>query len=317
MNCARADLLRRAASICVERSTRALDACFAGEVRSWIYLLLRSALALLLLIREADWLRPWVSLDHHSWVRGLDFAWSIRQEPYLVSPLVAGWVIGPGLSYWLVRVRTVLALALLLGVRPRSTALLLSVVSYLLLLADRYRYFHHLHVLYLSIAWLSLVPAASQRGASARAQGLAEGRGFRPAWPLMLLRAGLIAIYWAAGSAKLNSQWWSGATLLELTRLHAITGPTWLLLQRVVSVPLAAKLVCLTELLLPLLLLQRATRRSAVLIGCAFHALLGACMALSTFGAQMALLLLAFWPTVRAALPAQDLAISPARVDAG
>ena len=268
---------------------RAIDAYFAGHVRSWIYVLLRVAFAGLLLIREADWLRPWVSLDHQRWVHGLDFSWSIRQQPYLVSPLLPGFALGPGATYWLVRVRTVLAVVLLVGIRPRPCALLLSLVCYALLIADRYRYFHHLHVLYLSVAWLALVPSATSFGL----------RRWSPAWPLQLLRAWAISIYLAAGSAKLTPTWLSGATLAELTRLHAVRGPTWALLQRVVSGSAAAQLVCATELCLPLLLAFRPTRRCAVVVGVAFHALLSACMDLSTFGVEMTLLLLSFWPEVQ------------------
>jgi hypothetical protein len=270
------------------RCTRAFDAYFAGQVRSWIYLLLRVAFAALLLIREADWLRPWLSLDHQRWVHGLDFSWTIRQAPYLTSPLVPGFALGPSATYWLVRARTVLALALLVGLRPRWCALLLASVCYVLLAADRYRYFHHLHVLYLSIAWLALVPSLPRCAV----------RRWSPAWPLQLLRAWTLSIYLAAGSAKLNGVWLMGQTLSELSRLHSIAGPTWLLLQRVVSIPLAAKLVCASELSLPVFLAFRPTRRAAILFGLAFHALLSACMNVSTFGVEMSLLLVSFWPWV-------------------
>ncbi len=57
-----------------------------------------------------------------------------------------------------------------------------------------------------------------------------------------------------------------------------------------------AKLVCLTELALPALLAARATRRSAIVVAALFHALISASMMVSTFGAQMLVLLLAFWP---------------------
>jgi len=249
------------------------------------------SLALLLLVRSTDWLRPLLPLDHHNWVQGFDFSWSIAEAPYLVSPLVPGLVLGARATWLLVRLRAALALALLVGIRPAWTALSLAGVSYGLLFADRYRYFHHLHVLYLAVAWLALVPAARRR----------DSLELQAAWPLQILRAGVLGIYLAAGSAKLQPNWWSGDSLAILAHIRMLNGPTWVALERAFSLGALAKAACLTELGLPLLLVVPRTRRLGVLLGATFHSLISCLMPVSTFGVTMVLLLFSFWPERRVA----------------
>ncbi len=289
-----------------QRGSRGFDDCFEGTVSSWIYPLLRVGLAALCLIRGADWLRPWLPLDHHSWVHGFDLDWSSQASPYLKSPFVPGLVLGATATHGLVWLRTLLAVLLLLGVRPRTSALALALTSYALLLSDRYHYFHHLHVLYLSVAWLALAPANDPfRLSSAFAELVARIRtqpaaelAWRtsPIWPLQLLRALTMSIYLASGSAKLQSSWWSGEALSQLAWLHSMRGSLWVHAAPLLGVTPIARGVCLFELSLPFLLAFRPTRRVAVLAGVAFHALISSVMAVSTFGATMSLLLLAFWP---------------------
>jgi hypothetical protein len=290
----------------IQRAVRRFDECFAGNVHSWIYALLRSGLAALCLIRGADWLRPWLPLDHHLWVRGFDLDWSTRASPYLTSPLLPGLVLGETATHVLVRLRSVLAALLLVGVRPRASALALSAVSYALLLSDRYHYFHHLHLLYLSVAWLALAPASDPfRLPHALARVAARGHTrstldtaarVSAVWPLQLLRALVMSIYLASGSAKLQSSWWSGETLRQLAQLRSLRGDVWARSAHWLGVTPIARGVCLFELSLPFLLAFRPTRRVAVLAGILFHVLISSVMAVSTFGATMALLLFAFWP---------------------
>ncbi len=279
---ARAEISRWAS-----HAVRTFDSAFDGRVPSGIYTFLRATLSALLLVRSADWLRPILRLDHHSWVRGLDFSWSIAEAPYLVSPLIPGLILGTRATWVLVRLRVALGLALLVGIRPAWTALSLAVLSYVLLFADRYRYFHHLHALYLGIAWLALIPGSRSIGAAPRRSA---------AWPLQILRAGVVSIYLAAGTAKLNAAWWRGDSLAILAHVHALNGSIWLLLQQAFGLGVLAKAACLTELGLPLLLVWRPTRRVAIALGAAFHALISALMPVSTFGVTMTLLLVSFWP---------------------
>src|SRR5258707_104202 len=120
---------------------------FSGSVPSWVYPCLRIGFALVFLVRESSVLSPLVPLEHHRWVHGLDFAWSIAREPHLVSPLVPGLALGAWLCSALGYLRVGLALALLFGVRSRASAALLALSSYWLMFSDRFQYLHHLHLL--------------------------------------------------------------------------------------------------------------------------------------------------------------------------
>jgi hypothetical protein len=275
---------------CVARAVRAFDGCFDGEIDRRVYIWLRIGFASLLLLRSTDFTRSIWLLDHHHTVNGFDFSWSIEQAPYLVSPLIPGLVLGARATWWAVRARVALALVLLLGIRPRWTAAALTLLNYGLLFADRYRYFHHLHLLYLGVAWLALVPERSADG---------QNRALLPAWPLQILRSLLVGIYVAAGSAKLSASWWSGDSLAILSHLQQVRGSIWRASTAIVGIAGVAKLVCATELLLPALLVIRATRRVGVLLGVAFHVLVSSVMPVSIFGATMTLLLSSFWPPRR------------------
>ena len=108
------------------RVARAVDWLFAGRVDGRIYTLLRIGTALVFLVRHSDWLRPWVFLEHHRFVRGLMFLDSSPAEPRLMSPLLAGFSLGDGATRALVLARTALSVLLLLGVRAQLSAGLLA-----------------------------------------------------------------------------------------------------------------------------------------------------------------------------------------------
>jgi hypothetical protein len=289
------------------RIAGAVDDLFGGDVSPWIYAVLRIGLAAIFLVRHSDWLRPWLFLEHYRWVRSLDFLWSTSEPPYLVSPLWPGLALGATATLWLVYARTALSLSLLMGVRPRESAALLAAVSYTVFASDRYHYFHHLHFLYLSIAWLSLCPLSDRwslerplRRTWAKLRGSPDDHfappPSSPIWPLQLFRAFVVSIYLGAGTSKLIGVWLQGDTLELLYRFGTIQGPAWEALHATFGFGGIAKLTCLTELGLPVLLLFRPTRRWAVVAGLGFHAIVDTSMAVSTFGAQMAVLLLSFLP---------------------
>ena len=269
----------------LKRASAFVDELFGGDVTPWIYVWLRVALAGIVLIRHSDWLSPWIELEHHRWVHGLDLGWSATKEPPLSSPLALGVALNEGATTALVWTRTLLALLLLFGVFPRLAALLLGLVSYTLMASDRFHYYHHLHLLYLAVLWLSLAPL-----------GWRPSNQSRPLWPLQLLRAFVVGVYFASGVAKLQGEWLSGAALEDLHRFTLVSGSLFERLSHALGYGSIAKLVVATELGLALLLCLPRTRRVAVIVGLGFHAAIEASMDVSTFGAQMAVLLIAFWP---------------------
>jgi hypothetical protein len=270
-----------------------IERLLSGSVTPWVYAYLRVGFALLLLVRQSDVLSPLLPLEHHRWVHGLDFSWSIAREPRLVSPMLPGLALGPSWNDALVYARTGLALTLLLGIGSRLSAALLALVSYWLMLSDRFQYLHHLHFLYLTIGWLALAPLDGRLSAERwlRKKHVSSNA---PAWPLLLLLAVASSVYLAAGLAKLDRSWLSGETLRTLEALGVLRGSVWALLRDQLGHAPIACLVALAELALPFLLAHGVTRRFAVLGGCGLHLAVGSVMGVSTFGLEMTGLLLAF-----------------------
>jgi len=286
-------------------SERALS-FFHGSVPTAVYPALRVGLAGIFLVRHADWLRPWVFLEHHRFVRGLMFLESTPAEPALLSPMISGFWLSEAATRALVYARTLLAVLLLLGVRARASAVGLALVSYALLAADRYRYYHHLHLLYVSVAFLALAPiGASWSLEHAAARLLHRVRGTRApvapvaisdAWPLQLIRALPLGVYFAAFTSKLDPEFLRGDVLRGLERFQVLKGGFWELVRDLVGYRGVATLAGLAEIALPLALMLRPTRRLAVVLALGFHAGISACMPVYSFGAQMAVLLVAFLP---------------------
>ena len=288
---------------------RSVDALFRGSVTSRVYPALRVGLAGIFLVRHADWLRPWVFLEHHRFVRGLMFLDSgAAAQPALVSPMIPGFALSDASTRALVYTRTLLSIFLLLGVRARASALGLALVSYALLAADRFRYYHHLHLLYVSIAFLALAPIGSSFSLEhvvarlfRRLRGLTHASSDTPsvtsaAWPLQLIRALPLGVYFAAFTSKVDASFLRGDVLRGLERFHVLKGAFWELVRDFAGYRGVATLAGIAELALPLALMLRPTRRVAVFLALGFHAGISACMPVYSFGAQMAVLLVAFWP---------------------
>jgi hypothetical protein len=305
-------------------AARAVDWLFCGQVRGFVYPLLRIGIAVIFLVRHSDWLRPWVFLEHYRFVRGLMFLEATPAEPRLISPLIAGFSLGDGATRGLVLARTVLSVTLLLGVRAQLSAALLALVSYTLLLADRYRYYHHLHLLYVSLAFLALAPIGRSfnvehtlgrwvtklRGGTPRPVSLPS---LEPRWALQLLRALVIGVYAAAGASKMTEAWLAGDVLLQLERFGVLHGSVWEAVRATVGYGAVAKASLAAELLLPVGLMLRRTRVLAVAGGVAFHAGISASMPVYSFGAQMAVLLVTFLPWLDP--PPGDSSTEPAPPD--
>jgi hypothetical protein len=281
----------------IELAKRRLDRTFSGEVGGAIYDLLRVVIAAIFVVRHSDWLRPVLFLEHHRFVRGLLFLDGGTTEPRLSSPLLLGFSLSPGLNDALVYLRTALSLGLLLGIRVPIVAGGLAMVSYVLLAADRYRYYHHLFLLYVVVACLALCPSPTRFSAEYALRRGALPQAW-PAWPLQLIRALVMSVYLAAGVSKLNAPWLRGETLADLARLDLTRGAAFELAERWIGFAGIAQLSCATELALPLLLALPATRRAGVLLAWAFHLGISLSMPVYSFGAQMAVLVLAFWPRV-------------------
>lgn len=289
------------------RIARAVDWLFAGRVDGRVYTALRVGTALVFLVRHSDWLRPWVFLEHHRFVRGLMFLEASPAEPRLMSPLIAGFSLGDGATRALVLARTALSVLLLLGVRAQLSAGLLAAVSYTLILADRYRYYHHLHLLYVCLAFLALAPIGRSLslehalgGFLRRLRGDSRPKAasdvLSPLWPLQLIRALVVGVYGAAGVSKLDASWLAGDALRHLERVYVLKGTVWEAVRGLAGYRGVAVGSLVVELLLPVCLLLPRTRRLAVLGGLAFHVGISLSMPVYSFGVQMAVLLLAFWP---------------------
>jgi hypothetical protein len=266
---------------------------FKGDVNPWVYAWLRVAFALLLLVRHSSVLAPIVPLEHHRWVSGLEFEWSVAREPHLVSPLIAGLDLTRPATNLLAWVRTGLAALLLLGIRSRWSALALALVSYWLMLSDRFQYQHHLHLLYFSIAWLALAPLDARLSVEHWLRRIPAPRSV-PAWPLVLLLTVAMSVYLAAGTAKLDVGWLSGDTLRALEVIGVLQGGAWLAARDLLGYATLAWLVALLELALPISLALPLTRRAAVACGLLLHLGVSFCMDVSIFGAEMSCLLLAW-----------------------
>lgn len=263
-------------------------AVFSGTIDPRPLLVCRTLISLVVLVRTHDALRPLVDLDHHRWVHGLEFApWS---EPTEMPRLAVGLFPGAALLLWppiagaLVITRTAAAVTMLVGVAPRASALALGLSGYALMAADRFRYLHHMHLLWTTCLLLALVPELHTRTGSPLLPRIV------PRWPVTLLRLHVLVIYAASGVAKLRGPWLDGTTIAELTRLGLVDAS-------VVSALGAAnvgRLTCALELLLvPLLAIPR-TRAIGVALALAFHLATSQLMMVSVFPVIMAALLVLF-----------------------
>jgi hypothetical protein len=145
---------------------------------------------------------------------------------------------------------------------------------------DRYRYLHHLHLLWVSVAWLAVLP--NERPA--------------PRYSLQLLRWQCLVVYAATGLSKLDRSWLDGRELQVLAQEGLVQSSVVRQALDLVGTRAAALGVLLVELGLVPLLMVRRTRLVAVAVGALFHLALSASMAVSIFGALMALYLVQFLP---------------------
>ncbi|MGC4086859.1 MAG: HTTM domain-containing protein [Polyangiaceae bacterium] len=268
---------------------------FEGSLPALPIALFRIALGVLMILRSTDWARPWLHFHHYVWMSGVEYHPEVDPvtAPVLESPLLPGMSLGPIATRMLVDARLFCALLLVLGVRARVAAAVLALSSFALMFADRYRYFHHLYLLYFMCTWLAFVQSDARLSLERWLRRLPAPREVRR-HGVQLLRLQLCAVYLWAGIAKLNTAWLSGDTFRELTRLTYVGGAVWQRAAELFGFPLLARVVCVSELALPFLLWGRRTRWFAIGAGASLHLGVHATMEVATFGAQMLLLLALF-----------------------
>lgn len=285
-------------SALADDARRWLAARFDGEVSPWPLALFRIGLALLVLTRTvgAD-LGLGLSLDHYAWVQGIEYAPSVEHvhEPALHAPILPMPRLSAPTLEALAISRVVLALLLLVGLWPRPTALALGVIGWGLMAYDRHRYLHHLHLLWVSCAWLALAPTDARLSPMGRLRA-SPGPAMVPRWSLQLLRLQLLVAYAAAGLAKLRADWLSGDTLGLLERAHLLHGRAWELARHTLGLRGLATSIACTEVLLVVLLASRSTRRIGIALAVVLHGMLELGMMLSTFSALMVLYVTLFLP---------------------
>lgn len=285
------------------------DALWAGEVDPLVYAILRVGVATLVLLRVSDWTAPFLQLDHHAWVSGLDHAPGAdpAETPWLEMPLVPGLPSPHGLvAAALAWARLPLAGLVLLGIRARPAALLLAIAGYGLMALDAARYFHHLHLLWLSCALVALTPC------DARLAVIRRGGPSAPRWPLTLWRLQALVIYGAAGLAKLDPRWLDGTSLRLIAERFPFEGVFWDAGLGLVGHAGMATAIALWELALVPLLAWRKTRLLGVALGLALHVVLDTTTMVSTFGASMALFLVTFLPWERRLFRTSSRSADPA-----
>ena len=178
--------------------------------------------------------------------------------------------------------------------------------------SDRYRYLHHLHLLWVMCAWLAVVPSGAKLSLAWLLGWKTSKADVVPCWSIQLVRFQALVIYAASGLAKLTPGWLDGTTLALIEKMHLVGGPLWRAALAIGSYRSLSIAILLTELALPALLVWRKTRLAGVGLGLALHAGFSLALVVSTFGLQMALFLMLFlpwherWPELSDAVQATD-----------
>jgi hypothetical protein len=201
-------------------------------------------------------------------------------EPSLgfdVQPLL-GWPRGPGLSAavfgWalpiavikvLCVVRTVFALAFLIGWRPLWAGLGCGLSAYVVMLQEVFSFTFTQHLLFLGIAVLATTDCAAVLAVRPEAPR-------SPRTSQLVVLALIVSVYFWAGVAKLRRDWIDGRTLgLFYAEGKLRGGLADLLLGTTTRRSIAASVVALTELSLGPLLWFRRTRWHGLALALGLH----------------------------------------------
>ena len=198
---------------------------------------------------------------------------------------VMGATLPPALVGALVILRTVAAIALMLGVWTRVSGIVAGLAGYLVLAQDAFGYYHHLHMLYLGAILFALVDADA-----ALALRLTAARSGRSS--LALMRVFVASIYLWAAVGKLASEWGTGAALAMFRASGALDRVAWFLTpERYVAIEIC---VVVIEAAIGAGLLWPRTRRVALCCALALHLTFEIIARVDTIGWQMCALLLVF-----------------------
>lgn len=209
---------------------------------------------------------------------------------------VYGLLLPPAVVIALIVIRTLGAVAFMIGFHARVAGIVTSLAAYLVFAQEPFALIYTLHALYLSVFLLACTDATSivaVRPTPMRA----------PESSVSLIRAFVMSIYGWSAFAKLRTDWASGATLSILYREGYATGPFARAL-----IPNHARAAGLgtivVELAIPLLLLMPRTRSVGILVACLFHAVLEITLHPDVSGWVMLALLVVFLPPSRRAATA-------------
>lgn len=184
--------------------------------------------------------------------------------------------------------RTLAVLLFTLGVRAREAGVIAGVLAWAAMSQNAGSYINTFHLLFVGMIVLGVSGAGS-------AVAVRPERAVDPASGLALTRVFVASVYAWAGYAKLNAQWLRGDVLESLRASLEVRGPLAdALLTSPGACAGAAWLVVATELALGPLLLWTRTRRAALVVALAFHAVLEIAMHPDVFGFAMTILLLVF-----------------------
>lgn len=195
------------------------------------------------------------------------------------------WLIGA-----LALLRTIAAISFTIGVRSREAGVVASVCAYAVLAQDALAYINTLQLLFLSTFIVALADSSVELALRPRAARSMSSS-------IWLVRAVPLSVYAFSGIAKLNSLFLSGHAVLGLCGDTELRGIVARLACSSIGVARIASIGAATfELVLPVLLVARRTRKLAVVLALAFHATLEISIHPDAFGWIMVTLLLAFIP---------------------
>jgi hypothetical protein len=231
----------------------------------------RTAFGFVFLLRTTPILAPFEPAflrGTNGWLGWPDDGWHVPALGLALPAIVVGA---------LVVVRTLAALALMLGVMPRAAGLVAGLAGYLVLAQDAFGYLHHLHMLYLGALLFAAVDPHEPRSS------------------LVLLRGFVASIYVWAVIGKLASEWGTGAALAMFRDSGALdrdlVGDLLATPARCAAVEIA---VMISELALAAGFVWSRTRHVALIAAVALHLGFELVARVDSIGWQMAALLLVF-----------------------